>query len=440
MDRLAIVIAPFPPLGLFCGTDCDRDKRRVNDGRSFGGISMPHLLYLAQRIPYPPTKGDKVRAFHLLQHLASTYQVHLGCLADEPADLVHVPVLASLCADVHVAPLDRRRAKIKCLSGLVTGEPLSVTYYRDRGLEAWVRGVIAERQPEAIVVSSSNMAPYVLRRRGAERVRLVDLVDLDSEKWRAYAETGSPWMRAVHAREHRLIARLEARIARECDWCTFVSEPEASLFARVTPEHRAKIRAISNGVDHAYFDPARPYPPPFATDRPNFVFTGTMDYPPNADAVRWFAHDIFPAVQQAAPSAQFHIVGANPTREVEQLSALPGVFVTGRVPDVRPYLAHATAAAAPMRIARGIQNKVLEAMAMARPVVVTSGALEGIAATPGEHVLLADTPPDFAAACLGADPAVGEAARRLIVREYDWAGRLREFDALLASQAEPALT
>lgn len=405
---------------------------------------MPDLLFLTQRIPYPPIKGEKIRPLQILKHLGKSYDVHLGCLVDDPRDLQHVPAVQALCADSYFAQLDRRRAKVSCLRGLLTGEPLSVTFYHDRGLAAWVGRVLREVKPEAIFVCSSNMAPYVLDLRGQERVCLVDLADVDSEKWRAYAQKGSFPMSWVHAREWRRTALLEARVARECDWSTFVSAEEAALFAGLHPGQAAKVRAISSGVDHAYFDPSQEHEPPpgFAAvdgQRPlDFVFTGTMDYPPNVDAVTWFGRDILPIVRRSAPGARFHVVGSNPAPEVQALAAADqagGTFVTGRVPDVRPYVAHAAACVAPMRIARGIQNKVLEAMAMARPTVVTHGALTGIDAVPGEEVLLADTEEDFAAACLRAagpdGAAMGQAARRRVLKDYVWEERLRGFDPLL---------
>jgi sugar transferase (PEP-CTERM/EpsH1 system associated) len=345
-----------------------------------------------------------------------------------------MPTVQSLCQDAYFAILNRRRAKLTCLGGLLTGAALSVTFYRNRGLALWVRRVLHTVKPEVIFVCSSNMAPYILDQRGKERVCLVDLTDVDSEKWRAYADTGSWPMRWIHAREWHRTAQLEARIARDCDWSTFVSAQEAALFASLQPAHAGKVRSVSNGVDHVYFAPM-PCEAPFATERANFVFTGTMDYPPNIDAVLWFAKDILPIIRRSAPDAQFHIVGANPTASVQALAAISGVFVTGRVADVRPYVAHASAAVAPLRIARGIQNKVLEAMSMARPVVVTPDALEGIDATTGCEVLLADTEDDFARACLeAAGPTgarIGQAARQRVLRDYVWAERLTGFDALL---------
>lgn len=396
---------------------------------------MPDLLFLAQRLPYPPTKGEKIRAFHDLKYLSQWYDIHLGCLIDDPDDLQYVDTLRAMCRDIHVAQINRRAGRLTALRGLLTGEALSVTYFRDRGLARWIRGVIETVQPVVTFVYSSNMAPTILdlRKTGT---RVVDLVDVDSEKWRVFAETTKGPMHIIYRREWRKIAELERRIALECDLSAFASDAEADLFAAQHPDCAARIRGVSNGVDHRYFDPALDHPPLFDITRPNYVFTGTMDYAPNADAVAWFAADILPLIRCTLPMAQFHIVGSNPSSDVQKLARLDGVFVTGRVPDVRPYIAHATASVAPMRIARGIQNKVLEAMAMARPVVLTSGALEGINAELGTEAVLADTADMFAAACCRMATtrdgiAIGKAARDRIIRDYDWDATLRRFDDIL---------
>jgi polysaccharide biosynthesis protein PslH len=389
------------------------------------------LLFLCQRLPYPPTKGEKIRAFHELKHLARHYDVHLGCLVDDPADLAHIDALRPLCRDIHAAPINPRLAKLTCLTGLLTNEGLSVTFFRDRSLQAWVRRVLASVHPVVTFVYSSNMAPYVLGQPG----RLItDLVDVDSEKWRALAETARGPMRHVYRREWKKIAALEAQAVHASERALLVSKAEAALLARLVPAGENRIQGVSNGVDHRYFDPAG-FPGAQPGDAPEFVFTGTMDYPPNADAVAWFARAILPLIRQVEPRARFTIVGANPSRETQGLADQDGVTVTGRVPDVRPFLARAAAAVAPMRIARGIQNKVLEAMAMARPVVLTSGALEGIDATPGQDVLLADMEQDFANACLGliqgSHPGIGPSARARILRDYDWDTCLAALDTLL---------
>jgi len=396
---------------------------------------MADLLFLVQRIPYPPTKGEKIRHLQILQHFRKSYDVHLGCLVDDPEDVQHIPTVQGMCKSSHFAQIDRGRARLTCLSGLLTGEPLSVVFYRDRGLQDWVRHVVKDIKPDVIVVCSSNMAPYIFDLRNPATPCLVDLVDVDSEKWRAYAQTSGFPMNWVYRREWHRVAELEARIARECDWSIFVSDEEADLFRKMQPRFRDKIRAVSNGVDLDYFDPARQFEAPYARDRANFVFTGTMDYPPNVDAVVWFAHGILPIIRNSLPAAQFHIVGASPSAQVKALEAIDGVFVTGRVPDVRPYVANATACVAPMRIARGIQNKVLEAMAMGRPVVVTSDALEGIKAVAGEELLLANSEADFARACLDCmEPGaatLGFNARQRVVKDYAWPQQLKRFDAFL---------
>ncbi|WP_428531268.1 TIGR03087 family PEP-CTERM/XrtA system glycosyltransferase [Rhodopila sp.] len=403
---------------------------------------MSDLLFLAQRLPYPPTKGEKIRAFHELKYLAQWYDIHLGCLIDDPDDRQYIDALRPLCRDIHVAQINRRTARLACLTGLLTADALSVMYFRHRGLIDWVNNVVDTVRPAITFVYSSNMAPYVLDLPNTGKT-VVDLVDVDSEKWRAFANATKSPMRPVYRREWRKIAELERRIARHCALSALVSDAEAALFARHNPDCAKTIRGVSNGVDYRYFDPASHYPPPYDTTRPNFVFTGTMDYPPNGDAAAWFAAEILPLIQASLPAAQFHVVGSNPSPEVRKLDQRAGVFVSGRVPDVRPYIAHATAGVAPMRIARGIQNKVLEAMAMARPVVLTAGALEGIAAVPMLEAILADTAADFAAACcrlaITTDGvAIGAAARRRIISNYDWDATLRGFDDILRPGMPPA--
>ena len=397
------------------------------------GRGKPSLLLLTQRIPYPPDKGEKIRYWPLLQHLTQRWDVHLGCLIDDRADDQYQGIVAALCADAYFARIDPRLSKLLCMRGLLTGDPLSVSYFRNRGLAAWVDGVLDRIRPEVIMVCSSNMTPYV-RKRGKTHL-VADLVDVDSEKWRAYAAVGGFPMRIVYQREWKLTAALESQIAKDADWCSFVSSTEVELFSHLLPWAAARTRSVPNGVDHAYFDPSLNWKAPFDTSRANYVFTGTMDYPPNVDAVLWFAAEVLPRIQAIRPDAMLHIVGRSPSAEISKLAAAESIVVTGTVPDVRPYLAHANAAIAPLRIARGIQNKVLEAMAMARPVIVSTAGLEGIDAEPGREVLRADTPAEFADACLRAltpeAASIGLAARARVVAEYGWAQRMAGFDPLL---------
>ena len=403
---------------------------------------MAALLFLTQRIPYPPIKGEKIRPLQILRHLRQKFAIYLGCFIDDPSDWEHVETVRALCESAFFARLNPTIARLHCLRGLLKGRPLSVEFFRDAGLSRWVNGVLDQVRPEAIFVCSSNMAPYVLEYPREGQLRVVDLADIDSEKFRQYAERHSGPMRWIYAREARLIRQLEIRIAHEVDFSTFVSEPEAQLFRNIATDCTDRIRGISSGVDFDYFDGGRDYPRPYDISRPNYVFTGTMDYPPNVDAVVWFAREILPMVRSRLTDAQFYIVGANPAPAVQRLAATDGVHVTGRVSDVRPYLAHATAGVAPMRIARGIQNKVLEAMAMGKPIVVTPEALEGIDAEPGREVLLAADAQTFAGAVcslaaglLGRE--VGTAARARVVSRYAWGVQLGAFDRLLAQAMRP---
>lgn len=397
---------------------------------------MRDLLFLTQRIPYPPIKGEKIRPLNILLRLRRRFRIHLGCLVDDPLDWEVADEVRKLCVDVHLEPLDRRLAQLRCAEGLLRGEPLSLAFFRKAALGRWVRRKLAETRPSATFVCSSAMAQYVLGAPQLPATFIMDFADVDSDKWRQYAASARQPMAWVYGREARRLLAFDRQVARSATASVFVSAADAELFGRLAPESAGKLHAISNGVDSDYFRPGD-YARVFPEGGPAFVFTGTMDYRPNVDAVTWFAQDILPRVRAEEAEARFFIVGANPSPAVQRLAALAGVTVTGRVPDVRPYLAHAAAGVAPLRISRGIQNKVLEAMAMAVPVLVTPAALEGIDAEPGREVLLARDEAGFARLALDAargrvDPSVGPAARDCVVRGYSWEARLAAFDPLLA--------
>ncbi|MBI5329085.1 MAG: TIGR03087 family PEP-CTERM/XrtA system glycosyltransferase [Betaproteobacteria bacterium] len=396
---------------------------------------MKDLLFLAHRIPYPPDKGDKIRSWHMLRHLAQNWRVHLGAFVDDPADWRHEEFLRGVCADVCLRPLNPRRGKLQSLSGLLTGEALSLPYYRDAGLAAWVAGKLAS--PSGVghaVCFSSVMAQYLERARG--RVRVMDFVDIDSDKWTQYAPT-KPWpLSWLYRREGRRLLDWERRVASEFDASLFVSPAEAADFQRLAPESAARISPLNNGVDADYFSPANAYPNPYPAQKRVIAFTGAMDYWPNVDAVRGFAREVMPALRERHADTLFYIVGSRPGPEVMALAS-DAVRVTGRVEDVRPYLAHAEAVVAPLRIARGIQNKVLEGMAMARTVIASPQALEGIAARDGEEVLRAEGVADYLEAHtrIRAGLDLGGAARARVLADYSWPAALAPLDRLLATEA-----
>lgn len=398
---------------------------------------MAELLFLAHRLPYPPDKGDKIRSYHLLRHLAKRYHVHLGAFVDDPEDWRHAEALQAMCASVQLVGLRPRLAKLVGLGNLLTGEALTLGYYRSWRMAAWVRKRL-EEGVRRVVCYSSAMARFVIDTQEVRRV--MDFVDLDSDKWRQYAAT-RPWpLSWLYRREAEHLLDWERRVAAAFDYGLFVSEQEAADFLRAAPQSAPRIGWYANGVDADYFSPERDYANPYPPATEAIVFTGAMDYWPNIDAVTWFTQEVFPAIRSVRPEATFYVVGSRPSAAVKALARLPGVQVTGRVPDVRPFLAHAAVAVAPLRIARGVQNKVLEAMAMGRTVVVTPQALEGIRALPGQEVVLADGTQAFIQATLQAlqGPDLGPAARRRVLQDYAWEASLAKLDALLDGQAAGA--
>ena len=396
---------------------------------------MNELLFLSHRIPYPPNKGDKLRSFNLLKQLQRDYRVHIGAFIDSEEDWRHVTALQAMGGECHFARLTPWRAKLRSLPALWGDTPLSLPYYRDRALQAWVDRLLAERPVRQAVIFSGAMAQYLENPAYSHLRRVVDFVDVDSDKWRQYAESQSWPLSWIYRREARTLLDYERRVAAVMDASVFVSASEAELFKRLAPETAERVWDIHNGVDVNYFDPGRDYPDPYAATEKSVVFTGAMDYWANVDAVTWFAREIFPAVRQRVATANFHIVGARPTQAVLQLAQLPGVTVTGTVKDIRPYLAHAGVAVAPLRIARGVQNKVLEAMAMAKPAVVTPQALDGIRCQADREVIVAAEAATFAdrvcEVLLGDAVDVTATARHRVVSDYSWENNLRCFEALL---------
>ena len=397
---------------------------------------MANLLYLVHRIPYPPNKGDKVRSYHILKHLAARHRVFLGTFADDPDDLQHVARLRELCAELRVIELSPRLARLRSVSGFAANEPLSVAYYRNAELARWVDSTLAKEAIDACIVFSSAMAQYVAGA-DAPRTVLIDFVDVDSAKWVQYADSRWWPLSWVYRREGSRLLAFERAAADRATRAFFVTDAEADLFRRLAPGCVGRIETIGNGVDTEQYAPSQALPSPFAAGSLPVVFTGAMDYWPNVDGVRWFAEEVLPRVLDALPSAHFTIVGMRPTAAVKALASAH-VTVTGTVPDVRPYLQHAAVVVAPLRVARGIQNKILEAMAMARPVVATDACGAGIDAVNGRHFVTAHDAATMAGAVVSllrdgeGARMMGNAARARIVARYTWAAQLRLLEEALA--------
>jgi sugar transferase (PEP-CTERM/EpsH1 system associated) len=394
------------------------------------------LLYLVHRIPYPPNKGDKIRSFHLLQHLAERYRVYLGTFVDTPADLQYIEPLRTLCAGMKIERINPSAARLRSLTGLLTGEALTVPYYRSAPMRRWVSEIVEKHAIRQSVVFSSAMVQYVLDMPGLRVV--ADFVDVDSAKWAQYADEHRWPASALYRREAARLLAFERAAAARSAACVLVTPMEVKLFASLAPEHAQKLHAIGNGVDAEYFSPSSDRSSPFAQGEKAIVFTGVMSYWPNVDAVTWFAQSAFPRILASQPQARFYIVGMDPTPAVKELGRDSRVVITGKVPDVRPYVQHAEVVVAPLRVARGVQNKVLEAMAMERPVVVSTSAAQGVAGQPGVDFETAETATEFADSVLRLmtqerGRKLGEQARLRVRRDYSWEAHLAAFGRLLAT-------
>lgn len=403
---------------------------------------MAHeILFIAHRIPFPPNRGDKIRSHHILQRLARLAPVHVACFADDDDDIAEEVELAALARSYCLV----RRSKPLALAGLqalAKGQPVSVTAFHDPRIADYVRKLVAGGSIGTIYVFSGQVGHYVPEEFTGRLV--VDFVDVDSAKFDAYAVNKGEVLGWIDAREARLLRAEEARLATRADISLLVSAEEANLFRERLPAHAsADVRPLLNGIDSAFFDPGRVNPEPRmeACGSPRIVFTGQMDYPPNEAAALRVIRRILPAIRTELPGASFHVVGRNPTAELLAAHGRNGVHVWGRVKDIRGWIKAADVALIPLQIARGIQNKVLEAMAMEVPVVVTPAAATGIAAVPNRHFLLGDSDAELAEAVarLAYAPrearAIGLAARQFVVEQQSWGSTL----ATLAEIVRPPL-
>ena len=406
---------------------------------------MGNLLYLVHRLPYPPNKGDKVRSYHLLKHLRRQHRVFLGTFVDDPADEAYVDTVRAICPDMHVAQLNPRIAKLRSLSGLLTNQALGLRYYKNAGLQAWVNQTLAANKIDATIIFSSVMAQYVADSPGGTLPpMLVDFVDVDSAKWTQYAESHKWPLSWLYRREGERLLAYERTVAVRAQRSFFVTENETAMFRKMAPESADRVEVVNNGVDADYFFPDPACSSPFASsgnhpEQIPLVFTGAMDYWPNIDAVTWFAQYILPTLRQAWAQLRFYIVGRSPSPAVLALAS-SAIVVTGTVPDVRPFLQHAAVVVAPLRVARGIQNKVLEAMAMARPVVASKCCADAIDARQGQELISASDAADFIReidrllkAPLQA-ATVGKSGRERVVRNYSWDAHLSRLDQYLGNR------
>ncbi|QYJ06184.1 TIGR03087 family PEP-CTERM/XrtA system glycosyltransferase [Qipengyuania flava] len=403
---------------------------------------MGEVLFLAHRVPFPPDRGDKIRSHNLLKGLAALGPVHVGTFGETPQDMAQKGELARL-AKTHALIERSKPLPLAGLEALFKSKPVSLTAFDHEAMRRYVAKTLGNHRIETIFVFSGQMGQYIPDSYTGRVV--IDLCDVDSAKFEAYAEAGQ--RRWLNTREGRLLSAEEARLARRADTTLLISENEAALLRSRLPQgSEACLRALGNGIDAAFFAPdqAELQPDLEEGEDPQLVFTGQMDYAPNVAAAEWMIENVLPELRKTYARARFHIVGRAPTPALKDRHGEHGVRVWGEVPDVRPFLKSADLVVAPLLIARGVQNKVLEAMAMGKPVVVTPGAATGIDASDGEHFAIA---PAEAAPMLAriealladdeARAAMGRAAREFVLERMSWASVHAQLADLLNSDQAP---
>lgn len=397
---------------------------------------MGDVLFLAHRIPFPPDRGDKIRANNILNYIAGFAPVHVGCFWETGADRDAGAELAALAKSHYLV----RRSKPLALAGaeaVLFGKPVSLTAFHSRRLAQWVKQTILQHNIETVFVFSGQMGQYIPDDFAGQVI--VDLCDVDSVKFEDYANAGERvWL---NRRESESLRQEEERLARRSDTTFLISENERDvLLGRLSNACDTRIRPMGNGIDSVFFDPCvvTPHAEIAARIGPHLVFTGQMDYRPNEAAAIWTVEEFLPAARERIPGLEFHIVGRNPTPALLSRKDAPGVTVWGEVPDVRPFLAAADLGFVPLSIARGVQNKVLEAMAMELPVLLTPQAATGIAAEDGKDWLVAPLESssllnrlETVLSDTGTRQKVAKSAREFVLEHHSWPAMLSPLKELI---------
>jgi sugar transferase (PEP-CTERM/EpsH1 system associated) len=382
------------------------------------------IVLLTQRTPWPPDRGDKITTWRLLERMARRHEVHSLSFAHGEDDERAAGTLRSKGLRATTIPWRKGPQLLRAAALLATTRPITLGVYGSGRMRRAVDAALADA--DLAYAYSSSMAAFLLHHHQVKRV--MHFAELDSDKWRQYAQRVAPPAKWVWAREARTLLRFERRVAAEFDASILCTPLEQEVFARHIPD--VPSRVLRNGVDLEYFAPRRDL-----RRAGELVFTGVMDYEPNVDGVEWFVREILPLVRLRVPGARFSIVGSKPVPRVQALAAVEGVVVTGRVEDVRVHLHRAAVSVAPLRIARGIQNKVLEAMAAGVAVVGTTSATQGVECQPGRDLVVRDDPREFAAEVARlledsrAAEELGARGRALVEARYDWERTLAPLDA-----------
>lgn len=371
----------------------------------------------------------------MMKQLSQTFDIHLGCFIDDDDDLGFDDDLLAYCKSIQCIQQNKLLCKVKGLAGFVSNKPITLPYYHSHEMQHWVDETIVEQQVQSVLIFSAAMAQFVEPHLPNIKHRVLDFVDVDSDKWRQYAAEKSGIKAWFYNREARLLQSYEIMMAKAFDFSTFVSDDEANMFTSLIPNGlNDKVLGVRNGVDTTYFDPQSGFEAVDNIKENSVAFTGAMDYWANVNAVMWFVENVWPLVLRVDSTAHFYVVGSKPSAEVQALHMQHNITVTGRVEDVRPYIAQTKASVAPLRIARGIQNKVLEALAMAKPIVLSSMAAEGINKPVTTDYQVEDSPQAMAQLIcdlLAREAQVSDSNRAFVVEHFSWESEMHKFSDLL---------
>jgi len=400
-----------------------------------------NILFISHRVPFPPNKGEKIRTFHQLKHLRELgHHIHLFSPYEDKTELAHFNELRETwCTSVEATPLKPKAMRL--LTGLVKGQSMSVANFYDKTLQQKFDQFLSGNTVDAIICSASSVAEYIFKSTALptldiKPLLIMDFMDVDSDKWGQYQQSSSFPMSMVYAREQRLLAEYEKQIVKQFDASYLIAQAEVTLFNQKVMQSD-KVHVMGNGLDTSVFYPPKIKQPNAA---PVFLFTGVMDYKPNEDAVIWFVNTCWPSIITQHPNARFIIAGMNPSADITQLANNNSIEVTGFVDDILPYYHQADIFVAPFRLARGVQNKVLQAFACALPVISTPMGAEGILCQADQDILIASTPNEFIAQAnqLIAQPklaeSIGQSALHIIKQHYSWPSQLQPLVNLLGSE------
>ncbi|MFZ5759499.1 MAG: TIGR03087 family PEP-CTERM/XrtA system glycosyltransferase [Thermodesulfobacteriota bacterium] len=403
-------------------------------------MKKKNLLFISHRVPYPPNKGDKIRSFNILKHLSKKYNIYLACMIDDKRDITASQNLHTFISGFYFDIINPFWKKIFSITAFLRSLPISVYYFYSNSVQQSIDSLLEKQHMDVIFCYSSPTAEYIFSSKHYSKLQqslwIMDFIDLDSYKWLQYSKASSFPMSVIYRLEAKFLRRYEKRVSKEFQHIFITTEAEKALFLQQV-SLEANITPLQNGVDFHYFSPNHQTSIE-KNEVYSLIFAGVMDYFPNIDGVKWFAEDIFPLILKKIPSVTFYIVGSNPTEDVKQLGQRPKITVTGFVDDVRDYYSIADVCIVPLRIARGIQNKVLEGMAMSKPTVCTPQALVGIEKTSKNELFVAESEKSFADSVVSLlqnkllMQEMGMQARKFVRNNYSWEGNLQKLDSILS--------